>query len=413
MRSVQIRCWVRRLKVALVVLADSSSGVHSQQPVVFVTSDFGQADLSTWARAGGATGLAAADNVCRSEAAEAGLNNAATFVAWMSDTVDDAACRARGLTGTVASGCDGGLPASAGPWVRSDGVAWAGGIDEVLGPEPILRRPILYTAFGDRVERTMFTGTLEDGTYAANETCGDWTMESGTTQAGLSHYTATFWHSNVLIPCDLFARLLCIEPRIGDPLPPETLAGRVAFTTTALGSGDIASWPEVTEAVADGLEAADLICRNEATAAGLAAPESFKAWLGSSTQSARDRFQHDGPWERLDGVKIADGFADLVSNQLDTTMELAADGTRLDGLAWTGIEFAGPVGNHCSDWSIGDSSFRGQDGFVTNTLSWQDRNSTGSPCSRANRLYCFSDVSDLLFGDGFESGSTSSWSGRR
>src|SRR5690606_18797239 len=87
--------------------------------LTFVTNSTGTGNLSTWALAGGNTGVAAADAVCNAEAAAAGLPG--TYVAWMSDATDDAYCRVHQLTGKKAANCGlGALPATAGPWVRTD-----------------------------------------------------------------------------------------------------------------------------------------------------------------------------------------------------------------------------------------------------------------------------------------------------
>jgi hypothetical protein len=58
--------------------------------LIFVTSASGTADLSTWAGAGGETGLRAGDAFCRGRAAAVGLPGAQTFVAWLFDSADDA-----------------------------------------------------------------------------------------------------------------------------------------------------------------------------------------------------------------------------------------------------------------------------------------------------------------------------------
>src|SRR5207253_1443574 len=51
---------------------------------VFVSSESGTGDLSTWTHAGGMTGIAAADHVCRYLANQAGLPQPPSFVAWLS-----------------------------------------------------------------------------------------------------------------------------------------------------------------------------------------------------------------------------------------------------------------------------------------------------------------------------------------
>ena len=78
--------------------------LHAQSPRrVFVTSVTGTADLSTWPDSGGVGGLTGADSVCRARALAAGLGNSTGFVAWMSDSSNDAYCRIHGFCFSVKS----------------------------------------------------------------------------------------------------------------------------------------------------------------------------------------------------------------------------------------------------------------------------------------------------------------------
>lgn len=78
--------------------------------LIFVTSAMGPGDLSLWPQAGGATGLAAGDAICRNLAAAAHLPAPNSFVAWLSAGSAAAADR---LTAN-------------GPFRRIDGVSIAG-----------------------------------------------------------------------------------------------------------------------------------------------------------------------------------------------------------------------------------------------------------------------------------------------
>ncbi len=62
----------------------------SPAALAFVSSATGQGDLSAWEGAGGATGLAAGDAICRNLAASAHLPAPESFVAWLSDGGHDA-----------------------------------------------------------------------------------------------------------------------------------------------------------------------------------------------------------------------------------------------------------------------------------------------------------------------------------
>ena len=61
--------------------------------LVFVTSAYGTGDLSSWPNAGGETGIAAGDAICRSLAATAHLPAPDSFFAWLSDSTTDAGGR--------------------------------------------------------------------------------------------------------------------------------------------------------------------------------------------------------------------------------------------------------------------------------------------------------------------------------
>jgi hypothetical protein len=62
----------------------------SPAAIVFVTSETGNADLSSWPEAGGEEGIAAGDAVCRNLATAAHLPAPESFVAWLSDSSTDA-----------------------------------------------------------------------------------------------------------------------------------------------------------------------------------------------------------------------------------------------------------------------------------------------------------------------------------
>jgi len=75
----RIRLWTILLSSCAFV-----SALEAQQPrVAFVTSVTGTADLGSWPEAGSAVGAAAGNAICRTLAADAGLQNAGTFIAWL------------------------------------------------------------------------------------------------------------------------------------------------------------------------------------------------------------------------------------------------------------------------------------------------------------------------------------------
>ena len=62
----------------------------SPSAIAFVSSQSGPGELAAWPQAGGATGLAAGDAICRNLAAAAHLPAPESFVAWLSDATQDA-----------------------------------------------------------------------------------------------------------------------------------------------------------------------------------------------------------------------------------------------------------------------------------------------------------------------------------
>ena len=111
------------LSISTLLILTATIG-HAAPKVAFITSEVGTGVMSTWTSSGGMAGLDGADQVCRTLAANAGLANPNDFVAWLSDSSDDAYCRLHGLSGRILDPMPCGqltLPTSAGPWSRSDG----------------------------------------------------------------------------------------------------------------------------------------------------------------------------------------------------------------------------------------------------------------------------------------------------
>jgi hypothetical protein len=128
---------------------------------------------------------------------------------------------------------------------------------------------------------------------------------------------------------------------------PEDLAALHAFTTSATGTGDMHSWDDVLSTNLAGLAAADGVCQARATAANLADPDGYVAWLSDRDNDAYCRVlglsgkkadncglaeppAGAGPWLRTDDVP----FADTIDNALDdnvvySTLNVDESGTPL------------------------------------------------------------------------------------
>ena len=272
----------------------------SQPRVAFVTSASGSSDLKTWDAAGdGLTGLQAADSICTSLAEAAGLDNPGNFVAWLSDSADDAYCRVHHLSGKISANCgEAGLPVAAGPWVRTDGAPFGAAIAELLGPLHTVYAPLWLDETGAMLPDPMAAAWTATGIAGElfGPTCAEWDdTPAGSGGVGWVDRTSLSWTSFGTQGCSGAGHLYCLEMAAGPALELPEPGARLAFVTGAVGSGDLGSWPMADED-AEGLAAGDSICRNSALQAGLAYPESYRAWLSAAGVNAGDRFDHDGAW---------------------------------------------------------------------------------------------------------------------
>jgi hypothetical protein len=221
---------------------------------------------------GGFGGLAAADALCNSEAASAGLPG--TFVAFLSTATQPAPARLAGSRG----------------WVRPDG-------------EPLIDQPAdlfvggrmfnaleLDAAGNYRANMFTWTGTTEDG-LADPQRCGDWTTTTGNGLIGLHQMAAPQAVAASANSCANPSHIYCFEIGHVAPVSPRAIAGRIAFIT---GSNFTLST----------LAAIDNFCASEAAAAGLAG--TFRAAIATTTTSIADRFTGvAGPYRRPDGTLVA------------------------------------------------------------------------------------------------------------
>lgn len=399
------------LLIALMLVLAHATHVQagSDHRIAFVTSVTGTGDLSSWADAGGNTGLAAGDAICQARASAAGLANSGNFVAWLSDSSDDAYCRIHGLSGTKADNCgQAELPVSAGPWLRTDGFPFSDDIGGLTTFGPEVFTPLQIDEFGELVPDSIIaTGTFHSGT-ASSYHCNNWTVgaDDGTRiRQGVTPDTGVRWTS-VSNPatCHAGKRLACFEREAGPDLPPFAQDGRVAFATSVAGPGDLSAWPEAT-AGSTGIEAGDAICQSLADTAGLAEPSTFKAWLSDSTTDAIDRFENEGGWVRVDGVPLVDSRAELTGGTLFTGITVTEQGGYLGrDRAWTGTTTSGlNFGEHCSNWTDGSDAGSGSWGFSTASDSKWTEWPLSIGCDFSQRLYCLSDAVDpLIFADRFE-----------
>lgn len=400
------------LAVLVACLAFQAGDVAAQAHV-FMTSSTGSGDLSSWPDASGATGLQAADAICRAHAEAGSLEGADEYVAWLSDSTDDAYCRAHGLGGTRSNLCGQAQePIGAGPWSRIGGLPaldvlpLSMGSPGFPGYQP---RHVLFDESGQPIPigdpniRTdlAFTATNTGGAYAG-ASCGDWTSSTGEVILGSAYYGFGGF-SSFMWDCDRSLRLICLrEGQHGAPIsrhPPPS--ARIVFASSTTGNGDLGSWPGAGGAT--GVEAGDAICRSEAIAAGLPLAGSFKAWLSTSAIAARDRFGFDGPWYRVDGVRVAASISEMVDGILDAPIQMTAAGAELDrDSVWTGSNADGTSsGSNCGDW--GATAGSGEIGMTSAAdMRWSESVLFDMGCAAdLPRLYCLAD-NDSLYLDGFD-----------
>lgn len=362
----------------------------------FVTSVTGSGNLSAWADANGKTGLAAADAVCQTRATAAGLSG--TFVAWLSDSSNDAFCRIHGLSGKRAGDC-GGLydwTKPAGPWVRTDGVPFALAADQLIVKQTTYT-PARMDEFGVELllNYTYFTGTSTGGAVFAGTTCGDWTDGTAATSGTTGYFQATgsSWTNSGTSPCsDTSNRLLCMQTGQGSGLGNFAQSGKKVFVSSVTGTGSFSAW--ASAGTKTGAAAGDQVCQTLAGSAGLANPTTFKAWVSTSTTSAPDRLTSNGPWVRVDGIKVADNKADLLDGSLFTSINVAENGVYLSSqvYAWTGTTgTGGPTANTCGDWTDGSGFAFGTFGEGIDARAYWTEYYSIQSCDHLQRLYCFED----------------------
>ena len=139
-----------------------------------------------------------------------------------------------------------------------------------------------------------------------------------------------------------------------------------------------------------GLEGADEKCQGLADAAGLVG--TFKAWLSTRTENAKDRIPQEGPYQLVNGTVISDTLAELLDGTIDAPMNIDEGGTMVDALsAWTGTRADGMhVGSSedCFGWQR-DGGADGLTGAIQEQgATWT--NFSSADCS-LNRfpIYCF------------------------
>ncbi|CAN5522295.1 hypothetical protein BH10PSE7_BH10PSE7_01970 [soil metagenome] len=164
-----------------------------------------------------------------------------------------------------------------------------------------------------------------------------------------------------------------------------------------------------------GLTGADAFCASLASAGGAAAGKTWKAYLSTDTENARDRIGK-GPWYNAKGEKIADDVASLHGDSSKLTKETALDenGNVVNGRGdkpnrhdiLTGSKPDGTAAAEtCSNWTAGGTEGAAMLGHHDRTgldesaaaKSWNSSHASRGGCSLdafkgtggAGLFYCF------------------------
>jgi hypothetical protein len=125
---------------------------------MFVSHATGNGNLSTWTQAGTATGIAAGDAVCQSDAATYGFAAPSSFKAWLSDSTQSLNAIDRFQND--------------GPWVRSDGIPLAASRTALTSGNLVTQSGL--SADGLFTGSVISTGTTNAGVASGAE-CSGWT----------------------------------------------------------------------------------------------------------------------------------------------------------------------------------------------------------------------------------------------
>jgi hypothetical protein len=236
-----------------------------------------------------------------------------------------------------------------------------------------------------------FTATNPDGSLSIVNpgNCSNWTVNTPVgVESGCTDSTTYGW-TYYYMSCSQSQHLLCLQTGKGPSLQKFASAGKMSFVTSAGGSGDLGGWPQAGGK--SGLEAADAICNTLALEAGLTG--AFKAWLSSETVNAKDRFTGNGPWIRLDGVKIADNLLDLTDGSLFSAITITEEGDYIYLPVWTGTKADGTslAGYHCSNWTDGTSTFSSSGGRSSDAYGGWTNAWSPVKCNYPYHLYCLED----------------------
>jgi len=353
---------------------DDTNWIIAGQASFETDSNFRKVFVTSTTTTGNFGGLGAADRECNNLAQTAGLTG--YFKAWLSrdDTGEDP--NSLLTQSTVPYGT-----------VNSIKVAddWSDLIDGVL------TNAIIWDENGTAIsgDAIVWTNTTTAGGNQGAFDCTDWTSTASSGRVGRAGQLGSLWTHHGTLSCNSSGRFYCFQQ------DPETISSttKKVFVTSTTFNGDFVSVATgMGYGGSDGVDAADYICQDFADNATPALTGTFKAWVSHSTSTDPNSTftQSSDPYVLVDGVKIADDWADLIDGNLNASIMVDEDGNALGGLnrVWTNVTTAGADegGNDCTNWtSVGGSARYGWTGHLGDL--WTD--SLTESCNTPKRLYCF------------------------
>jgi hypothetical protein len=281
--------------------------------------------VTSTTQTGNLGGLAGADAICQTRAANAALSG--TYRAYLSTSGSDALLRID----------------RAGGWTRVDGLPVANTAEDFANGR--FMYPLRITESGVDVGDSVAMTATNAGLYDGSGACNDFTATAGSVFAGTPAAQSSMFSTFSTTACSSPSRLYCLGiDRAGSVsiVPPPTR--RLAFTT-------VGAWTP-----GSGRASADALCQSEAGGAGLSG--TYLAVLASTTSSAAARFNTSGAaWARVDGARLtASASTTFSASYWDTSPGLSADGSLHFGnlQVWGGaanLASVGTAGSTCNDWT--------------------------------------------------------------
>lgn len=372
--------------------------------IAFLTQATGPGNFQSWPAAPGdaKTPRDAADAVCQSEAEAAGFKG--TFVAFLSaHGAYDAACRALGLDGTIATRCGQiTLPTDHAPWLDPFGLPLVEGATNVIAGN--WNAALSYRADGTNPEdQHTWTGT-RTGAIASTSTtedCNAWSSQTG--GADIFSFTSDYLpeFDRAFGDCDAHNEqdgLMCLQ--VGGtffgPNALHQIAGKRSFLSKGTLTGAMSFGGK------SGIAAADALCQSEADNAGFENAPHFRAYLGTldtapichvlgKTGTEADKCGLPAwptvVWRRADDYPVGSA-ADLVKGSLTAPVSLAADKSKqFDMRPWVAADTDNGE-TTCQDWASNSAAISADVGLGRSASSaWSHYSS--SNCDAENPVFCF------------------------